>query len=415
MSSRDAFPLAYPQPSGPHPVGVTDGELLDTHYPPLREQDADGRRLMVRVWYPAGTDRGERRPYLTSAEADVAGLGITGDEPPLLPAAWMARLGEVLTHGLLDAPPAGGIFPTLVFSHGGLGHVSQNTPLMEHLASHGYVVWSLAHPGESAGVVYPDGHVVTFDESFRDVVFGHGAGPVADARLSDDIGVRLAATRQMLDDQTLGPWQRRWVDDTRALLDAVVEGTVRTNVPDVAAMCDPSRVGTLGMSFGGATAASVAQVDKRVSVAVNLDGGHYLSDLLDADIRVPLLELTSDLAGWLGRLGTAAHFLEYNEFFYESFTTSGLRRDVVRLRIPGITHLELTDFLLLPAADRGAAIPGGGIVDSLRVVSLLNNVIQEHLDNAFAGDVTRFSNIGSGFPELERVDLAPLRTWAADR
>ncbi|NRA59767.1 MAG: hypothetical protein HRU25_02420 [Psychrobium sp.] len=37
-------------------------------------------------------------------------------------------------------------FPVLIFNHGLYLVAEQNTILMEHLASHGYVIFSIAHP-----------------------------------------------------------------------------------------------------------------------------------------------------------------------------------------------------------------------------------------------------------------------------
>ena len=50
---------------------------------------------------------------------------------------------------LVDAPPAAGPFPTIVFSHGHQGLPDAHTFLMEHFASHGWLVIAPTHTGNT--------------------------------------------------------------------------------------------------------------------------------------------------------------------------------------------------------------------------------------------------------------------------
>ena len=65
-------------------------------------------------------------------------------------------LRHIPTHSHVHAPvaaPDDGPFPVLLFNHAReLGFTSQNQLLMEHLASHGYVIFSIAHPYQSSKV-----------------------------------------------------------------------------------------------------------------------------------------------------------------------------------------------------------------------------------------------------------------------
>jgi hypothetical protein len=407
-----AGPLTYSAPNGPHPVGVCDGEFTDTVYPPVRAQEAEGRRCPVRVWYPAASAQGARRRYFSDAEMTVAGLFMSG-EPPRVPPSWMQRLGELVTYSVIDAPSAKGTFPTLIFSHGLGSYLGQNVALMEHLASQGYVVVGLGHPGESGGLEYPDGSVATIAADFLAALADLATVPGALERVTGDVATRLALTRLNADDKGLGPWSRRWVDDTRALIDAL-EGKTVTGLPaDVLTVCDLERIGVLGMSYGAAAAASTAHADARVRAVVSLDGGQYLTDLLDTDIRLPLLELTHDSFARMNAMGIATTALHYNEFFFEPLATTGARRDVVRLRIPDVAHMELMDLSFFPPEERAQVIAGGGLVDSDRLNAIMNTFIGAYFDYVL-------KNVSNGypqaqleeFPELEKVDLSPLRDWA---
>jgi pimeloyl-ACP methyl ester carboxylesterase len=181
----------------------------------------------------------------------------------------------------------------------------------------------------------------------------------------------------------------------------------------VLAACDLDRIGVLGMSFGAAAATSTAQADTRVKAAVCLDGGQCLSDLLDTDIRVPLLELSSDIVGRMTGLGIDAHLIEYNEFFFETLRTAGTREDVTRVLIPDVLHVELTDFLLVPASERAEALPGGGKADGPRVIALLNGFIGGYFDSVLKGEHNGYPKAQlDEFPETRTIDLTAIRTWA---
>jgi len=71
-------------------------------------------------------------------------------------------------HGIArGAPAAAGRFPLLVFNHGAGSYREQNTFLMEHLASSGYVVASVAHPHESGSYMSADGELVRLSEQVK--------------------------------------------------------------------------------------------------------------------------------------------------------------------------------------------------------------------------------------------------------
>lgn len=403
--------LTYAAPSGPYPVGVRDGEVLDTTHPVLRPQEAGGRRLMVRVWYPALTDCRTFRPYLVDNEVKSL-RWLT--EATGVPQEWVDRLADVRTHSVAGAKPAGRGFPTLVYSHGAVGWVSQNTPLMEHLASHGYIVWSVAHPGEACGVRYPDGDTVRYDNVFNESFLGTVTDPRYLDKIAGDVATRFELTPEFLDDHTMGPWSQRWVDDMRAVIDAIEAGGIVGAASDLADAGDTSRIGVLGMSFGAAAAASTAQQDHRVKAVVNLDGGQFLSDLLDTDIRVPLLHLATDMRGQLTTMGfPPVTAIDANEFFFEPLRTAGTRGDVHRLCMTDVTHLELTDLVLIPAQDRAAVLPGGGKAEPQPTIDLVNAFIRAHFDAALLGIDNRFPRPQlTEFPAVAPIDLTPVRTWA---
>lgn len=101
---------------GPHGVGVTTIELVDTTRPTAANGDFAGvpeRRMQVEIWYPAAA--GAASPE----ERDVA----------------------------LD----GGPYPLILFAHGFSSSRVQSASYTQHLASHGYVVASADFPASYGG------------------------------------------------------------------------------------------------------------------------------------------------------------------------------------------------------------------------------------------------------------------------
>ncbi|MFW5692026.1 MAG: glutaminyl-peptide cyclotransferase [Chloroflexota bacterium] len=106
----DAPTYAMP---GPYDVGVVETILEDAERP-----------LTVTVWYPAtAPDDAEPTTYAL---------------PPL----------RFTRNGIADAPPdtTAAPYPLVVFSHGSGGYRFQSLWLVEHLASHGFVVMAPDHP-----------------------------------------------------------------------------------------------------------------------------------------------------------------------------------------------------------------------------------------------------------------------------
>lgn len=401
--------VRLPAPTGGFAVGVLDFEFVDDKYPSGRESDRTGRRLMARVWYPAAGVSGQPRNYMEGREFDVLVRPLLEALSPVIQdPALFDTLASAATHSHEEAPvAASGPFPALVFSHGGLSYVSQNTVLMEDLASHGYVVFSVAHPGGSSGVLFPDGTTVTYDQDWRDAVMGAAAAPDPDGRYSPEVGKRHGAVTRSVDDGGLGPWATRWRDDMIALVDFLESDPPGSGVLATILMRTTlADLGYFGMSYGAAAAVSAAQVDQRARAAINFDGTHWLSDVLGKDVRTPLLVLTSE--------DPASYS---NEFFFEPLTTMGKREDIVRVKLQTeATHMELSDIMFLPAAVRQALPGDAGRVDGARLSDTVNTFVRAFFDHHLKGAANGYpESVLTEFPDVSRFDLPQVRAWAASR
>ena len=196
---------------GPYPVGVGSHTLTDT---------ARNRSLAVEYWYPA-TDahRGQ-----DTAEASRDYYEVLPGFPP------------VPQDAVRGASARSGTYPLVAFSHGHGGHRRQSTFLCTHLASHGYVVASVDHTGNT---------VAEMMQLLMQIQTG-AAPPDLLAMLAEFIPLRPADIIYMIDQVRGG------------------------RVPGLAGLIDGERIGMTGHSFGGWTTLMVAGRDRRVGAALPL-------------------------------------------------------------------------------------------------------------------------------------------------
>jgi len=395
----------YPAPSGAHAVGVRELEMVDSTHATDRPQDARGRRLILRAWYPTSDESGPRRRYFEGVELAAYQDAVADALFGYLPAALLDTMATVVTRARVDAPVDAepGSLPVVIYSHGGLSFLSQNTALMEELASHGYLVISVSHPGGASAVVFGDS-VVRFDPAYQSAVMGLVVDTTS-GRNSSDIAVRYRAALSLVDSGGLGPWAPRWRDDMIAVADLLEQsGGGDSEVDRLLASADLGRLAYAGMSYGASAATSAAQADPRARAAINFDGTHWLSDLLDTEARVPILELVTEPEGSLS-----------NEFFFEKLATMGTNPGIVRVRLPQITHLELMDYMLLPKELR-QTLPGGGTGDGRRVHEILAGMFRAFLGRYLLGEQTGYPEATlAEYPDAPKIDMTYVREWAARR
>lgn len=360
-----AFPLFHhPDPTGPHRVGSRWLVLADSSRGEDFSPDPlDRRTLLVRLWYPTTADRGDLAPFLTREEGDAIATALG------LPSFAFRHLVRVKTHSITDAPieERAAPWPLVIFSHGyDVGYESQNSVQMEALASHGYVVASIAHPYEAGAVVFPDGHVVRTHAS-RDTAGARLLAPVA-AKFgteTDTAALReVVATMQRR--MKLDASMTRWTADTRFVLDRLATLTA----PGAAGglwpgRVDATRVGIFGMSFGGATAANFCTVDPRCVAGINLDGMTF-GEATTVPMPRPFLFATSAPNGHL------------HDLFYER-----ARAPAVRMRVAGSHHLDYTDFGFVSPLFATMGILGG--IPAREMHAIMNEVVLGFLDEHLRG------------------------------
>ncbi len=137
----DAPPLATP---GNFVVGVKTLQFTDT--------SRQNRVITAEVWYPTA-----------GAQQSLTYESVVGQTPV-----------KIAGRANRDAVPANGKFPLVVASHGQPGTRFQFAYLNEHLASRGFVVASLDHPGSTYQTLTQQNYISSIVDRPLDILFAIG-------------------------------------------------------------------------------------------------------------------------------------------------------------------------------------------------------------------------------------------------
>jgi predicted dienelactone hydrolase len=393
------------EPSGPYAVGTFEYSMTDDsrkeRYSPTRN-----RELYVEVWYPADKSVSSGFPVRTLFQELYEG-GYTQQS------FLFGYLRHIPTHSHVHAPvaaPDRGPFPVLLFNHAlELGFTSQNQLLMEHLASHGYVIFSIAHPYQSAKVnLRSAGTVTTVGELPSDLnlpraeLFRGVAGTIYEASHDlDEISAvkevlsplaeqyvalderdrsaflgRAVAMREfdayrhfiseeLLEDYFLYDYfaenslHQYWVEDMQ-----FVAGTLQDLQAPVAGFSeaiDTDGFGIFGMSYGGGAAGEFCKVDARCKAGANLDGTQFGRNWNQA-VAAPFLMLYHE------------EHQGGNDFAYLPPT-----HEFWDYGVKGATHFDFTDFTYVWPLFKTLGFTGP--IDGMRMIDITNIVVLSFFDH----------------------------------
>ena len=237
-----ATPVAkLAEPRGPYLVGTTQAHIVDgTRDEPYESGPRRDRELALQIWYPAAPDAGgEPAPW----SPQPRGFAREAADTLGVPAFTLSHLALVRSHAIDDAPPApGDARPLVVYSHGWTGFRTSQSPLLESLASLGFVVAAVDHTHGSLASAFPDGRVVGREAS----------------ALPDD------APEEVFD-EAAADLVETYADDLAAVLTHLRDGGALDGRVDL------STVAFVGHSTGGAAAILACDREATCEAAVTYD------------------------------------------------------------------------------------------------------------------------------------------------
>jgi predicted dienelactone hydrolase len=244
-SDKPSTTEPFSPPTGPFKVGTHEYLWIDQNrHEPFTKDRAERRRLLARAWYPAEATTGKEAARYVLDVNEFAAMSV------------YRRGQNFKTNSVTDSPLAKGKarYPALIYQPGGGTARFIATFLAEQLASQGYVIVSVDHPGFSETILFPDGHHFQADTLLA---------PKQTGNFRDDV---------------LKNWDwlnhdvfPTWTADASYTLDKITE---LDRVPGQLfyKRLDLSRIGMMGWSFGGAVAIQMSRDDPRVKAAVDQDG-----------------------------------------------------------------------------------------------------------------------------------------------
>ncbi len=306
----------FPKPKGPYAIGTLTYHWVDT----TRDEDfgADPnahRELMAQIWYPAKTEpSAPRAPYLQNPE----GLAVTA-RLSRLPGFIFSHFRYVTTNAIPSAPVADDEprYPVLIFMSGRGGYRQSNTFQIEEMVSHGYIVAAIDQPYASAGVVFPDGRLVTMDPRMYDPAHpGHPAFfdrvPVF-PYLAQDVSFTL--------------------DQLAALNQADPNGILTRRL-------DLQREGVFGVSLGGIVTGEACRREPRLRACLVMDAA-MPADVVQSGLQQPAMWISRE-ARWMQLEGWVQADIDETQTTMRAVYDS-LPGDGYFVRVPGMFHVNFSD------------------------------------------------------------------------
>lgn len=254
------------------------------------------RDLLVTFWYPSQLGSVVAQYMDKKTAAAIA-------EDWKLPRNFVNR---IRTNSRLGAPVnKQGPFPLILLEHGSGVVPAIYTVLAEGLASQGFVVAATNHPPDSLIAAFPDGHEIR-SKPYWPVDADRRTQGIAIGRFADDV----------------------LVADVRFVLDQLAEMNSRDAF--WRGRIDMSKIGIMGHSMGGTTAALATKEERLISAGINLDGSTFPgmnNDVRPVELHKPLLFIATE---------------EHESGEGRAREYSGSKSNTYYVVIPG-DHLSFTD------------------------------------------------------------------------
>ena len=365
--------LTLPAPSGPFVVSRVAETWTDDHRADsLVESPGRRTELVVWIWYPS-----TRSPNQKTAEYLPAGWrGELARRQGVLLSTFLTRdLSLVHPHSVMDGTlsPEQSHYPVVILRAGLGALTTQYTTLAEDLASHGYVVVGFDAPYRTGIVVFPDGRVVTRPSSLNPET------------LTGEAQERLV-TKLLT----------AWVGDIGFVVDRLQQLNASA-ANRFGGRLDLQKVGVVGHSLGGASAAQFCHEDVRCGAGIDMDGALHGSVVREG-IQRPFMFLLSDHGDSLGPADR--QILADMRAVYDRLP----RRSRMGLLIRGANHFTCSDQLLIrnQAVVRMLCLAGALELEPRRGLMVTGESVRRFLDVHLKGaPAESLQDLSRTYPELQ--------------
>jgi dienelactone hydrolase len=284
---------------------------------------------------------------------------------------------------------AEGTYPLVVFSHGAFGVRNSNESAYEELASHGYVVCSIDHPGHSFYTKSEDGQLVLVNQEYmkevndlnKDAYYTKAEAygliqkwmkvRTEDINFTIDTILKYAKNNQGIENETKGSQSKQ--EDTTMLYQLI----------------DFNKIGVFGHSMGAAASVQIGRERKDIDAVINIDGPYFSEMNYDPKIdefvatreqyKIPILNIYSDQVWVQLQDGTDFGVYAGNKISKQVCTKS---YDVY---LKGTKHLTLTDLSIISPFITKLLDGIGSEVDTRKSIELENSIILEFFDATLKG------------------------------
>lgn len=327
------------KPTGLNNIGTQSIEILDSkRLEWFTDNQDDYRRIMIQVWYPTKDEQGEKELYIDHGDIRSKALADYFGYKPFL----FKNLTKIKTNSFKNAKPnSNQKYPLIIFSHGLGGFRSQNTIMVEELASHGYVVIGIEHAYDANVSVFNNGDIADYrsDSNYEE---RNNNKPTPE----EFWALRL-------------PQLKTRSADVGFVLDEIENRKLPQDIIDI---IDFDNIGVFGHSFGGATSIYSAYFDSRIDACINLDGWMVPvpENIINDGISQDFMYIGQQK--WNEKL----NYEKLNKFIESNISSS-------KILIPGTTHYDYSDTPYMSNAAR--LLKKSGELENEKLKNILNELI----------------------------------------
>ncbi|WP_167956529.1 alpha/beta hydrolase family protein [Anaerosporobacter faecicola] len=226
-------------------------------------------------------------------------------------------------------------FPLVVFDHGAYGVKDSNFSAFVELASHGYVVCSIDHPGHSFFTKSDTGKMAMMDMNYyKEVMYANSVDCTA---------------KEAYD--YIGKWMDVRVSGINLTLDTILQYAQETDAKSPYNLIDTEKIGLFGHSMGAASSVWVGQEREDIDAIINIDGPYFSElsyDETNDDIvakgeayDTPILNIYSDSV-WNQIIDDRT-----NGVYAGNKIADTICKENYTMYLKGAKHLTLTDLALI--------------------------------------------------------------------